>query len=565
MSVDNRTQANDCDDDTTTFSTTGASLGTNTEAGNTFEGASSVEAAHSNAFDDTWTTDDTAGTALNIDMTDMTAYLVVKDNGYGPSALTGAMIVIGDGTDRIGYTVGGTDAVGLLPLANVFGAFKLDVSVVITTPGTADVDHHVFTGSEANLDHSAISQFGYGSLHTTKAKSVNMFLDGLYYIANGSYALTINGGTVGTPETMADVQGDDETNGWGMVGNPLGSQYIFFAPTQWGDVATADSYFTATDEQWYLLGDNAGGHVIGANNFPFRLIGNATGTNSFVLTRVVTVNTGVRAQFDLSDANMDIVKLDGCVFTDVGAITMPDDGTVANYFCVASVFNNCDQIDLQALTCDGCTFNGTTDADGAIIWDEGTTDPAAQDNLTFNSDGTGNAIEVAPTGAGPFTYNIDGYTFDGYAGDSGTAADRVFFINPSTLSADITINLSNSTALNIVGGGSGFSNRQVGSYTGTLLIQQTVNLTVQANDADGNGIGGARVRIEESPGGTLVSDGTADGTGEHTDTYAFSSDQAVLIKVRLKGYKPFRTTGTITSDGITVTATMQRDRIVDLP
>ena len=100
---------------------------------------------------------------------------------------------------------------------------------------------------------------------------------------------------------------------------------------------------------------------------------------------------------------------------------------------------------------------------------------------------------------------------------------------------------------------------------GTYDVNNNVNLDVQVNDSNGNGISGARVRVEDDPAGTLVSEGSTDGTGLHNDSLGFTIPQDVLIKVRLKGFKPFRTTGQITSDGLTVTATMQTDRIVDLP
>jgi hypothetical protein len=217
---------------------------------------------------------------------------------------------------------------------------------------------------------------------------------------------------------------------------------------------------------------------------------------------------------------------------------------------------------------DDCTFNGTTDADGAVRWDEDD-DPAGptdQTNLIFASDGTGNAIEVNPTGAGPFTYSIDGYTFDGYATQAGTDTDRVFFINPSTLDADITINLTNSQAINTVGGGSDvFSHRDVGSYTGTLIIQQVVAVTVQVDDSAGDPVEGARVRVEEDPAGTLIVEGETNASGTFTDTTAHSTPQDVTTKVRLKGFKNFRTGGTLTSTGLTVGVTFQTDNIVDLP
>ena len=143
----------------------------------------------------------------------------------------------------------------------------------------------------------------------------------------------------------------------------------------------------------------------------------------------------------------------------------------------------------------------------------------------------------------------------------------MFFINPADLNADITINLTNAQALNDVGGGSEvFSHRDVGSYVGTLTINTTVTITVQVDDSAGDPVSNARVRVERVSDGSLVVEGSTDSTGEFTDSsFNFSSDLDVLTKVRLKGFKPFRTGGTIVSTGLTVGVTFQTDSIVDLP
>lgn len=569
--VDNRVHLQDCENNNeVSGDTTAAPTAAVNDAGAVIQGTNSIAFQVADSQEFITMEDDSSGTLINVDMTDVTVYINVKHNLGETLANLGGQIVLGDGLagaggDIIGYNVNGNDVQGF-PYLFRYTAIKLDVSVIVAVPGSNDVDYFQYIGTEGGLDHSAILQVGYGSFNVEKAISTgkNAWMDGIYYIANDSYAASILGGTEGSPETMVDVAADDIAVGAAMFNNPKGSEFGFFAPTEWGDAAgVTTTGFAGTDEQWYFIGDNQGGHAIGVTHFPFRVVGNSTGTNTFILTRVAITNTGTRAQFDLSSVDVDKLQLTGCVFTEFGVITMPAND--ADKFINDTVFNNCDQIALVGLDMDGCVFNGTIDADGAIIWDENTTDSANQDNATFNSDGGGNAIEVAPTGAGPFVYNIDGYTFDSFASQDGTAADRVFFINPSTLDADITINLTNSQATNPVGGGSDFfSHRDVGSYTGTLIIQQTVTLTVQVNDANGNGVAGARVRIEEL-GGTLVSQGTADGTGEYTDSFVFSSDLAVRIKTRLKGTKPFRTTSTITAAGMTVTATTTADTIVDLP
>ena len=562
MSTDLRTEINDCEDVTVTFSTSGSALADEALAGQFYEGTQAVRAQHSNNDDELYTTTNSAGTALNIDLSDATAYVLLKDALPQTFANRGVQILLSDGTNRIGYSVGGNDAQGM-PVGPFFNVYKLDVSEIVTAPGT---NFATYAGSEASLSQTAITEFGIGTFHNAKAQGnvANLALDRMTYHANGSYALRINGGTVGTPETMADVQGDDVTNGWGLVANPVGDQFWFFGPTEWGEpAANADAYFTATNEQWFLVGDNAGGRAVGATHFPFRVVANATDTISFVLDNVVIVNTGTRAQFDMSDSNVTTLQLDSVTFTDLGAITMPVQDA-SNKYANNCIFNNCDQVDLQSLDCDSLVFNGTTDANGAIIWDADDNSEQNQDNLTFNSDGTGHAIYINIDTASATTFDIDGYTFDGYARQDGTAGNRVFYINnPSD--GDITINVTNTQAINPQAGGTGetISYELAAGTTSTVSIVQSVTVTITAQDVDGNPIEGAKVFLETTGGTDIIPFGVTNASGQVSTSYTGSTPQAVTGYVRKGTARPvFRAANindTISATGLSAVITLVSD------
>jgi hypothetical protein len=552
MSVDLRTEINDCEDSATTFTTSGGALGTVSLAGQFYEGTAAVEAQHSNNDDELYTTTDSAGVGLNIDMSDVTAYVLLKDSLPQTFANRGVQILLGDGTDRIGYSVGGSDAQGL-PVGPFFNVYKLDVSVIVAAPGT---NFAVYAGSEANLAQTTITQFGIGTFHNAKAQGnvANLSLDRMTYHANGSYGLRINGGTVGTPETMADVQADDVTNGWGMVANPLGDLYYFFAPTEWGEpTANADAYFQATDEQWFWVGDNGGGRAVGATHFPFRVVGNATDTISYQLTNVTIVNTGTRAQFDMSDANVDVLELSAVTMTNVGAITFP--AAAVNKFANDCTFNNCDQVYLSDLVCDGLTFNGSNNALGAVLWD-GSSDPSAQDNVSFISDGTGHAIQISLDTASLTTFNIDGYEVSGYeTANDGTTGNTVFLVD-NAQDGDVTINITNGVGT--------FSYERAAGYTGTVTINQTVSVTITVVDTAGTPIQGAKVFLETTPGGVdVIPYGITDVNGQVSTSYAGATPQAVVGVVR-KGtaspvYKASPINATIGAGGLDATVTLVED------
>ena len=435
--TDNRTQLNDCQDDNQTFATSGAQLGTNTLAGNTIITPNSVQSQHSNTYDDTYTSGDSGGTTFNLNFSDQTVYIAIKDNGYDTASVAGIQIVFGDGTDRIGYTAGGSDALGL-PYQKVFNIFKLDGSDAAANPGTADVDHHVFAGTEANLDFTQITIVGYGGIHNAKAQGnvPNVFISGIYYIANSTsgttgYAATVTGGTAMTPETMADLVGDDETVGAGMFSNPVTGIYYLIAPTEWGDTGTGTSYFSGTDETWVYLGDNGGGRGVGATHFPMRVVGNSTGTNSFAQLRVVNQNVGTRADWYMDNADFDIIDIDGCSFISFGTFILPGQDVDKNID--NTTFTDCDQISPNGMNMSNLTINGAFDANGAVLLDT-TGDSNNMSNVEFNSDGTGHAIEISVAG----TYDFDNFTFSGYGADGTT--DAAVYISANVA---VTLNIQN--------------------------------------------------------------------------------------------------------------------------
>lgn len=568
--VDNRTQLQDSEAHADVAADSdGDPQATTTEAGLLIEGSGALSLQITNANEYIAYDQDSASSTFNLDLSDSTVYVNMKDNQQDTFANLGGLIVLCDGADGgggdcIGYTAGGSDAGGLF-YQKRYNAYKLDVSEPVATPGTNNVDYFIYNGTEAGLNHTAILQVGYGAAHLVKAvgTTANTWLDGIYYIANDSYAATIAAGTVSTPETMTDVVVDDEAVGAAMFSNPKGTEFDFFAPTEWGTPSgTADSYFTATDEQWYWLGDNGGGRPLGATHFPFRIIGNSTGTNSWVITRTTMVNTGIPAELDLSNADMDFVKLDTCTLINVGAITMPTQ-VASDKFCDDTTFINCAQIDLQNLDMDACAFIGTTDANGAIKWDETVADSANQDNLTFTSDGTGHAIEVLPVGAGApgFTYNIDGYTVSGYEAADDTGTGNTVFICDHATDENITINVTN---------GSGtFSYERAAGYTGTVAVVQSVTVTFEAVDKDDAAIASVRVTAYLVSDDSEVINTTTNGSGIASTTFSGSTPADLYYRYRKSStgatkYENLSGFGTIAaSTGISVKRSMTADAVAD--
>lgn len=489
MAIDNRTIINDAESVTGWTGDGGPALSSGLTGGNAglfFEGSDSIYGQHTNSDEETYTTNRTSAPTgtFSLDWSDTTIYLLVKDNLIESQTNGGVKIIIGDGSNRIGYEIGGYDNAGTA-LSFLFNMYRLDVS------NSAAFTSFAFAGNEVSLNKNAITTVGFGSLHLSKAQGnvPNLFIDAIRFIANGSYALTINAGTSGTPITFATVLSEDEDvaggtpyNGWGMIANPAGSQYILAAPTEWGDTGTGTSYFADSGVQLFLNGTG-----IGATHFNMRLIGNSTGTNSFSLTDSTVVNLGTRSNWDLSDTNFNLITLDNVTFIDNGTFVFPAQ-SAGNKVMTGGGFTNCDQVNFDTMDVDNVIFNGTTDANGAMILD---TDGNStnQTDLTFNSDNTGHAVYITATGS----YALTNWNFSGYStANPGTNS------TPASGSTDAMIynNSGGAVTLNITGGIGGNITVRNGA-SATTTVEATISITFT------NIVTGTEVRMYDYTGGVV--------------------------------------------------------------
>jgi hypothetical protein len=483
----------------------------------------------------------------------------VWNNTIPPQAL-----LLGDGTNRIGFHMAGSDkrVFNHLEGPTTWQCLVLDTSQA-STMNTNSLTY-ADAGSFASLNLGAVTQWGcyFETLSKALGGGYNVSTDIIRY---GNDGIRITAGGVGTEGTCLELAAADRSTADGAAHGifrelatvAFGCQ----GPLTFGDSGTAtDSRFIDSGVTIVFEDRN-----IGNDKYYLNVEGNSGATNVFELSNATITTAGPFVTMDMSGGNIDTLTFDAVSFVALGnGITFSTLADASGHSVTACTFDGCGIVYPGDVTFDGCTFSNAADANGAVEWDAGVT-VTNQDNLTFLSDGTGHAIYINIDTASASTFNIDGYLFDGYAGQDGTAGNRVFYINnPSD--GDITINLSNCSAINQVGTGSGFSYELATGTTSTVSINQTVTLTVIVLDADGNPVEGARVRIEATSDGSQVTQGTTNASGVYTDgSYNYGGDLAVTTKVRLKGYKNFRTGGTISSTGISVGVTLQADRIVDLP
>jgi len=548
MSTDNRTLLNDCQANTGWTGSDSASVETDT--GLFFESTASLSMQYSNVDENMSTTEQTGVGTFSIDMSDVTLYMLIKDNLSQDYASGGVQFIIGDVTpDTIGYDIGGIDARGV-PLRRGFFSFRLDVSVIVTTPGT----FQVIAGAEANLDQTAITHVGYGGIHASKAQGAidNAWVDAIRYMANDSYALTVNGGTAASPLGMSDLVTADESGGWGMVGNPLGTLYYFGAPTQWGNPTTvAEHAFTADGEQWFWLGDNGGGHALGATHFPFRLVSNTTDTGSWIVSNTSIVNTGTRAQFLMDDANFNTIEMDGCALTSLGTIGLPSSGGTSR-FTTNNIFTDCDAITNNGADMTGSSVllsNVALDT-GALIYNETVDTDGILDNMTF-SQGTADHHAIAFGTAVTSDITLRGIEFTGFTETSGEDANGAalqFLATGGALICSLvgcTVGGAAATASNL------FKDDAAG--INVTLSFDTVSAIITIKDSNGVAIPGAQVSIfQDDATQTIVQASTATNDSGQTTTGGIASGLgAIIIRVRQSANTLSFRTQENASDGIT--------------
>jgi hypothetical protein len=140
----------------------------------------------------------------------------------------------------------------------------------------------------------------------------------------------------------------------------------------------------------------------------------------------------------------------------------------------------------------------------------------------------------------------------------------VFYINnPSD--GDITINVTNTQAINPQAGGTGetISYELAAGTTSTVSIVQSVTVTITAQDVDGNPIEGAKVFLETTGGTDIIPYGVTNASGQVTTSYTGSTPQAVTGYVR-KGtssplYKSANINDTISATGLSAVITLVSD------
>lgn len=473
----------------------------------------------------------------------------------------GVAILAGDGTNRVGYHLAGSDSAAFRHNSGqpFYECLLLDQSSLPASTTTR-------AGSAGSLNWGAITQIGvmFKTLAKSKGGVANCYVDIIRILdtsTNNGCAITISGGTSGTPGTFEEIATEDasiaDSKAHGVIRKLGAGAYGVQGPIRFGDTGISSSWFE--DKNVTVVFED---RSLASTRYKIFITDNGIGTATFKLG--TKVGTGTSA-----------TGIDGVIITGGSNVNWQFDAStdtdVTDVFIYGSTFNRATQgvsfrsghefiggtiSSSGAVTLNGATFvnnnvvNSTVAADAsAMIWDVNT-DPNDYLNGTTVSKGTNahHAIEFGTTS--PTTMTLTDMSFTGFNA-SNAQNDSTFYIKRTT--GTVTINLSGVTG-----------NTSYKTDGATVSIVSSVSISVTVVDINNNPIQNVQTAIYLSSDNSELLNTDTNASGIASGSFGGSTPANVYIRARKSStgdtkYIPNSTTGTITSTGLNVTMVMRED------
>lgn len=377
--TDNRTTLHECDSTAGWTATDGPTLFTAAPDPIEDTGCLAMQVSNEtqNAYASITSDDYSLGGTLSVWIQDRAEFELQANVGIG--------MVVGDGTNRVAYAVGGRDGTGFRhddgPVKWV--CFLLDVA----NPPTDTV---VLAGVEANLDLTAITQAGV--YFETVVKSVggadNVFWDIARFADVGDDVIMQGGTTSGAAGNGAQAAVVDRntgsTNAYGVIRELATGVYGIQGNLTIGNSASATDQYWAESNGTYAWEDRG---LSRPNYYRFALVGRTGQTSSIIFTSYTfSVPLATNASFDGNGADLDVVTMAACTFIgfNVGIDTSDDTG---------DDWTNCTYISCGTIIANGCDISGSTISEHANVRIQ-----EGQDETNYDNSPVAEGIFVGGTG-----------------------------------------------------------------------------------------------------------------------------------------------------------------------
>lgn len=434
------------------------------------------------------------------DMTNKAVYIWMFCAGNMDTKANGGMgIVLGDGTNRRAYYVAGSDSTSFQ--IGVWGCYMVDAS-------NPPSQYNQELGTEAP-NFAAITQVGvrFKTLSKALGGADNCFWD----VARYGTGIIVKGGGVGTEGTFAQIATDDKSKASGKA-------YGIVREVQSGVFEVQGSLIFGDDsgtESTYFKDQDVVVVFAGAGSYQLKVVGNSTGTNSFVLGKKIgtgdtavgsngcTIQSaaqGLKVDLSTSSANVNTLNIYGSKFYKCSNGVALSTNTAHEF--IGNTVDQCGQVTANQCVIRNCTFSGTTheSSDGsALLWNS--TINIKNCSFNANTDATNDPHGTEHPATGTFAY--DNLQFSGNDYDIENSSSGAVYID--------RVNGSNPTTYENTGGGT------------TTINPLSVSLKVTAKNEAGNNIEDARVAIQRTTSNSMKG-AVADDGGVQTDETSAAND-----------------------------------------
>lgn len=555
--TDNRTVVDEAD--TTTGWTSSNGLAVFTAAPDPVESAGSLGQQVSNATEEASHT-----LAASDNLTDTLVYCWLLPGGVLDTTVNGGVqVIIGDGTNRIGYHVGGSDSAGF---RHDSGPVTWQCFVIDT--GSLPANNTAFAGAPGSLNAAAITDVG--NAFKTLAKSVggvaNCFMDIAFY---GNGGLTITGGGVGTEGKFLEIAQRDRSTadhpgsgvasavggGYGVIRELGADLFGLQSRLVFGDSAGTDSLNFEDLGQTIVFEDRG----IATNKYGYTITGNGTGATSFILGNrdsatsgsngcSLIAPSGVGAFFTATSTNINLFGLYGCTLSGFSqGVSFTTNLTAgANFEVFSTNFVGCSQISIGEIffinnSIQGSLATGT--AEGAVL----ISNTSRVSDLSFTSGGTGHAIEIADATNSPFSFV--NFTYSGYAATDGGTGNEVIV---NTSGSPITINVTGGDTPTV----------DTTNSTGSVTIVNNVSVVIEVIDTATNPVENAVVAAYDLGTNTQLTNDLTDVNGLVSFTDIANNDIYIRVRKSSSGstrYEPIETVANTGPNGLSLSITLIED------
>lgn len=425
-------------------------------------------------------------------------------------ANNGMQLYLTDGTNTAYWTVAGGDT-----YAGGWVDFLVDVESTPTS-GTVNTSAVTATGLRINT--------------TAKPRNVpaNLWLDYWRY-GQGVIAYSI------TTEALnfQDIADEDAliANQWDILQETDG---VLFGRGEitLGDTGASNCNFVSLNETIFFVD-----RVVDAALYKINAV-IGTGTTDIDIEGLVCKTVGITGAEITFPSTLTSMDVRSSSFIDMGALVFGK-GTLDSVN-----FTGCGTTTIgDTCTADACTWNlsgaislGVSGiiTNSSILSNTAasaitTTDLADITGNTFESDGTGHAVELTSIGGGSMNWANDD---TGYAGVDGSTGNETIYVNVG----------AGSLTINVLAGYTTPTIRTAGATVTVVSGQVTTTITVK--DVAGSPVVSANVRFIAAAGGPITAGtelflGLTDGLGQVSDTRSLGSDQPITGKVRKSSISPF--------------------------